>query len=643
MEKLKKALEIVYKYRYILAIIVLIFCVIFEINGSSIGCWNYFFENSSMNDGVLIGNSRRIRSDEWIVNTPYAFSQYYNDFAYNSDIPRAYSNTDMFIIYGQPVKDISIIFRIFYIGYLFLSPAKGLSFFWCARAICLLLVTFEFLMLLTNKNRKLSLAGSFLIAFSPVIEWWFAVNYLVEMILFAELAIIAIDKFMLSDNFKIRALCISVVAWSAGNFVLCLYPAWLISMVYIFLPVLIWVIYKNFRTFKITKKDVIVIIINFIILALLLGRILIKSQDAIKLMMNTVYPGKRCETGGEGAFKLLISNIGLIAPFFKYDTFPVGFEIQNLCELVSVIDFLPITIIIISTVIFKDKVKDFLLNISIIFSLFLNIYCTIGFPEILAKITLLSNVPTSRIAAVIGILNLFILLRCITLQKSNLFNKKLAILISVFVSINIAFVIYKTYEKQLVFVHLFILLITTIPTYYFLLQIKTEGYDKYFAIASIIIALLSSVWVNPMRSGLDVIENNELGKEIVRINNEEQGVWVTQDINGNFPIMYGLKCINSINTYPTLDRWHKLDPSKKYEDVYNRYAHITIEIDNVDEAVFEQGSDDSFLVRLNIDDLEEIGVKYIISQSNYIDERLNKISNVQGYSIYKILEKEEVK
>lgn len=39
----------------------------------------------------------------------------------------------MFIVCGQPVMDIAMIFRPFYWGYLFLSAGKGLAFFWYGR------------------------------------------------------------------------------------------------------------------------------------------------------------------------------------------------------------------------------------------------------------------------------------------------------------------------------------------------------------------------------------------------------------------------------------------------------------------------------------------------------------------------------
>lgn len=63
----------IYKYRYIIAGCLF---VVFEITGSSVGMWcNYL---GDVDEEVLFGVSRAIRSDEWAVSTPMLYSQYYN-------------------------------------------------------------------------------------------------------------------------------------------------------------------------------------------------------------------------------------------------------------------------------------------------------------------------------------------------------------------------------------------------------------------------------------------------------------------------------------------------------------------------------------------------------------------------------------
>ncbi|MFR8874730.1 MAG: hypothetical protein ACLVHV_15640 [Oscillospiraceae bacterium] len=56
-------------------------------------------------DGLLFGVNRAVRSDEWAVNTPMAFAQYYDPqgaYPYFGQVMRG-AITDSFIVYGQPV------------------------------------------------------------------------------------------------------------------------------------------------------------------------------------------------------------------------------------------------------------------------------------------------------------------------------------------------------------------------------------------------------------------------------------------------------------------------------------------------------------------------------------------------------------
>ena len=88
----------------------------------------------------------------------------------------------MFTTIFVPVKDILILSRPFNIGYLLLGEEYGLSFYWYGRLIALLLVTFELMMLITNKKKLLSLAGAILITGSPLVSWFYS-NYIVDLLI----------------------------------------------------------------------------------------------------------------------------------------------------------------------------------------------------------------------------------------------------------------------------------------------------------------------------------------------------------------------------------------------------------------------------------------------------------------------------
>ena len=180
--KPKKVYDFIYNKRFIIALIILIILVLGKFNGSSIGLWDTYIEPNITTQETLIGENRAIRSDEWLVNTPYAVSQQYNDYKYYNKMPRA-TKTDMFSTIFTPVKDVLILSRPFNIGYLLMGEEYGLSFYWYGRLIALILVTFEFLMLITNKNKLLSLVGAILLAGSPLVSWFYS-NYIVDLLIF---------------------------------------------------------------------------------------------------------------------------------------------------------------------------------------------------------------------------------------------------------------------------------------------------------------------------------------------------------------------------------------------------------------------------------------------------------------------------
>ncbi|TXJ40439.1 DUF7657 domain-containing protein [Brachyspira pilosicoli] len=101
-EKFLYIINYINRYRFAIAAIVFILCIIFEISGSSMGIYSNWLNTES---GVIFGESRGIRSDEWKVLTPFMLSQYENHtgkFPYFSDTIRG-DKTDVYMVYGLPV------------------------------------------------------------------------------------------------------------------------------------------------------------------------------------------------------------------------------------------------------------------------------------------------------------------------------------------------------------------------------------------------------------------------------------------------------------------------------------------------------------------------------------------------------------
>ena len=230
--KIRGVLNNLYKYRFIICGIIFIIAIVFEISGSSLGAWNdVIYTIDQSND---IGISRQVRADEWATYTPMMFSQKYNNYKMISSLLRG-GNTNVFFVYGLPIMSIFQVYRPFQLGFLFLGNAKGLSFFWIGRFLALFLVSLEFFKILTKNNKGLTYIGTILVTLSPIINWWFAINGIVEIFVFGEGAIVLLYHYMNDKNFTKKLIYLLLMIICAGGYIMVLYPAWQVPMIYVFL------------------------------------------------------------------------------------------------------------------------------------------------------------------------------------------------------------------------------------------------------------------------------------------------------------------------------------------------------------------------------------------------------------------------
>lgn len=646
MEKLIKfknsCLDFIYKYRFIIAVILIIIGVLFKLHGSSINLWNTIFTTGVQDESLLFGTPRSIRSDEWAVTTPFIFSQSFNNFGYFSNILRGGTSTDAFTIYGLPVLNIVEIFRPFHLGYLLLDLARGLSFFWVARFIVLFLVSFEFFMIFTNKNKRLSVIGSFLISLAPIVQWWFATNGTAELFIFGQLALILLYKYMNTENFKHRILYLSLAAICAGGYILILYPAFQIPMFYVFLMLAIYIIVDNRKNCKITKKDIISIIITVLITALLLTYIICTSWETISALLNTVYPGNRIQEGG-GCFRKYISYIDNIFLPYKEE----GMVTHPAKEAVM-FGLFPMGIIIAIIAMIKNKKIDLPIILLSIPYVIILAFCVFKIP-LLPQLTLLSYSSPNRAIMAVGFIDILVLLRGLSISKESI-KTRYALLISFIVSL-VLVIICKTlnpdYVGKILASFLFVM---CMYLFFFVLQYHTK-YGKYlFTLGIIPTMLVAGFTVNPINSGIDMVTDSPILQVAQTINEEENGIWMAESLAfpcANYLSMSGASVINATNIYPNMELWEMLDKENKYEEVYNRYAHVYMELVESEDQItnkFELISTDSFKVFVTPEELKEMNIKYIFTvrvmeDYNSESQEFNLIYNENNYHIYEVIYK----
>ncbi len=99
--------EKMYRWRWLIAAIVFVVLLCFQIHTSNAACYMYSFTaNPEVEQSILMGRPRIPRADEYAVQLPYYFSQYYNDYAQISH-QMSIGGQDMIVGYNSPVLSLS--------------------------------------------------------------------------------------------------------------------------------------------------------------------------------------------------------------------------------------------------------------------------------------------------------------------------------------------------------------------------------------------------------------------------------------------------------------------------------------------------------------------------------------------------------
>ena len=626
---LKQGFELIYKYRFVLSFLLLIMLVSFKISGSSMGCWKLFLGDGE--SGIRLGEPRVWRSDEWGTLTPLCFRQQYNTLgAYNR-----YSQTlgsiltDNMLVYGQPSWDILTLFRPFYWGYLFFGSERGLSWFWCSRLIVLFLSWFELGMLITDGQKKLSVMLAVCVSFAPFLQWWFAINGLVEMLIYGACFVLG-SNYLVSRAFNPRKIAVAVgMAVCAVGYVLTFYPTWMVPVAWGFVPLFLWVVIWKFDRKVLRRVDVVPWLLVFVITAAGLTVLAVTSWDVIKAELNSVYPGNApSSSGGTGLWWMMKYPISLVSRFSMNEL---------IVENSSIICFAPAGFILALWVIIKEKKKDPLLILLLGINLFLAWYYCVGIPKWLAKMLLLSFVNSNRGPQVLGFLRLTLFVRAVALKEKapKRWLAALAAVISSAVPMRLALGFTK-YEPGGLRYEYFdtaekILVVWAILAVVFYLLYRARKSKYTMAVLGVCtVVLASSIWINPVAKGVPEITKSETMQQIRDLVKEDpKAIWLVVDMAypaTNIPAMAGADCLNTTQTYPQKTRWEMLDQEGEYEDIYNRYCHIRASLGS--KTMLELVSTDYVEVTLSPEDLKKLNIRYIVSTNDFDEKIAAGITNI---------------
>ena len=636
-EKLNKIAEILLKYRYQIAGVALVVLVLFKINMSSLEQWSGFV-NEPESSNVLLGVSRGIRSDDWLVQSAIMLGQAKSDNGYamyNENIGQGKINL---LMVSAPVADLVILAKPFLWGFLLFGAEYGFSFYWMLKIIALLLVSIEVARKITKKDNLLTITGGIMLALAPAIMWWFS-SSIADGYIYGMATVILFSYYMNNLDWKLwKKIGIAIgLLISTSSFALTLYPAFQVPFAFLMAIFMLNDFIPNVK--KLKKQDYILMGITILGIAGLIGRFLLLCWNDIQTMMSTAYPGNRIAVGGEFTIDRFIS-------YFANIFFPYSKGIANPCEPSSYIyPFIGLIILMIYSIknIKQDKKEStfaLIVSLIVLYIIYL-LWEFVGFGETLAKLTFMSMSPTPRTHVVVGLIGtLLTIIMVKKFENKKIFTKAQAIAISILVVL-FGYVLIKesSYASFFPFIKLEIFAIVFFSITYFLIR----GNKKAWCYCMSIVAIVAGATVNPICIGTSPLYETKISQAIQEIKMEDpDALWAgNTNITSQYLIANGVDCLNGVHTYPSFGWLKKIDPEGKYDYIYNRYAHIHITLG--EETSFVLLVDDSYQAILTYDNVKELGIKYYYSSGEMPDEIINEFKLEPVYSdkeaqqyIYKI-------
>ncbi len=589
-------------------------------HNASIANWNQFVnDGGDPQRGLILGEPRPIRSDEWQINSSFILAQHAKNFPVSNE---ALGSGKTPLAFGMPTQHILSKTKPALWGYYFLDLERAFAWHWNFKIFPFLISMFLLFMLFTKNNFLLSVLGSIWLLLSSAIQWW-SIN--TELFAFGSFAVIGFIYILFEKKPLIIVASGVLFFFSAYSFVMLLYPAYQVPFGYFLLALILGFTIKNrgilITTIKMSMPlRILTLGASLALIFSLIYLFFIEARDTIEVVTNTVYPGKRNEPGGDFSFlKMYTDNFSL---FMNQDKFPPQW--LNISELSSYLMLFPVASIIILTDFFKTKKIDALLMVMLIFQAVMFIWFFIGFPEFLAKLTLFNSSPPFRTFFVFGFANVVATVLFLAHHKPTIISKNIVLKVLTFLlvfSLGYGIHYFLNQQTEFYFSHIQILIATVIFAVLNWLVLYYHHHRIYPVVFAAIILLfvMPNLTVNPLSKGLSPYFENEIFKTVSTIQrNEPDAGWAVfgQYTTPNFLKATGVNCFNGVQFVPPLEKLHVLDPHLRSVDVYNRYAHIAFAsaIDGQDSIRFVLQQSDLYTIEMDpcSPKLYQLGIKYVL-------------------------------
>lgn len=562
-----------------------------NLHGFSLSYWHKIIDQSPENE-ILIGSSRGIRGDDFIIEIPLAVSQ--------SQSPRPFSHINdnigtgaiMGIPFKVPVLSPLLIFQPAVWGY-FISDAVGISFSWWFMVFGTLLSVYGLTRTFTKSCPWIAMTAALFFTVSPYIQFW---SYHVsEIFIFGAAAVLSLIFLIKNINelsFLGKISLTLFSGWSMGAFLtVFVYPPFLVTLGYVFLMFFISWSLQNpevVKTFLKKLSNLQFVAGAFLIFLCAVFLLRSVSGDAIDLISKTTYPGQRFLTGGHlSVWRFLLDQIYTQVEFLRLKNWG---ERGNICEAASFVLFSPVVFSMYLYTSLKKKAFPRVLLPLFALLILLVIYTNFGLPAGLSQWTLLSKVPDYRTLFAIGALDFLILIFFFNDDSLRTSMSTVEKFFFCLIHVGILLIAMGLIRKEIPEIRAWMMIPGLVAQSFLIgfLLFAAKKRKYFFLLLTLSIAPYSLAFNPLVRGGLDFIHNNNLAKAMkAQSQARPDSRWAVVALEGdtetlkrarnlaNYPRMIGVPSVGGYMCPPQMSFIKDLELIPEYQAGVNQCAYNT--------------------------------------------------------------------
>ena len=572
-----------------------------NINQSSIEMWNAHLPGASSPDSTLVGRARAIRSDEWLVFTPWMLSQARHAMPVKNPSLGGGSTP---LLTSMPTAHASTWVQPEFWGFALFGPERAIAWHWMFKLFGLLSSSFLLLMLLTRSEAVVSALGAAWLTWSSFTQWWFSAGVPEILIGFC----LTMAGLLYIARAQRRAGIVGgavMLVLGACTFALQMYPPFQIPLAWAGVAIVAGsAIDSRVRADFATRRNlrIAALAMSTAAIASVLLVFVGDARPTIDIMLDTAYPGRRVSVGGDLPWSNLFDGVFELWRFGE-QSFPGG---ANASEASDFVLLFPAAAVV--TAARWRQARDMpVATLLAAFCLLLAAWAVVPLPAgiatTLAKVTLMSFVPPMRSIAGLGAAS--ILLCCMLVAwrgRSGAgrlpvsLRAKLGIAVAMLVAFQFggwmlhADAGFMTGWRVLLGCTVVGLGTTALVT----------GRRRLLAVM-VALVVAPGLAVNPVNQGLAPLVDKPVLAAARSVDDGGRWIAVGQFVLAQALKSSGLPTFGGATYVPDVGQMRLLDPTGESKSTWNRYAHIQVEsAPGIARPGFTLVQADHYIVRLDI-------------------------------------------